>query len=90
MRNTAESSDRHRCLKNNNPARACLRRPEGPRQSEVSLRIVIYLFIARHILFCRCSQMRLKMLVLLLVAERKKESQISLQLLGFEGRPGWA
>ena len=32
--------------------------------------------------------MRLKMLVLLLVAERKKESQISLQLLGFEGGPG--
>ena len=31
-----------------------------------------------------------KMLVLLLVPERKKESQTSLQLLGFEGGPGWA
>lgn len=33
VRNAAECSDRHRCLKNSNPARAFLRRREGPRQS---------------------------------------------------------
>ena len=41
VRNATEGCDKHLCFKNRNPARACLRRREGPCQSGGALRIVI-------------------------------------------------
>lgn len=75
VRNVAEISDRHRCLKNSDPARTCLRRREGPSQSgsifaESHFKKATLIFNAITIPKSRCTNQHFIVEVLCLCGEK--------------------